>query len=299
MDRLDAMAAFVAVADLRGFAPAARRLRLSASAITRAVASLEEHLGARLLQRTTRSVALTDSGTRYLERARRILADLAEAESAAQAERAAPTGRLVVAAPNVFGRLHVAPALSAFLARHPAVRGELTLADRVVNLVEDGVDLAVRIGSLDDSGLVARTVGATRRVVVASPDYLARRGEPRSPDDLAGHDVVQCTALDPTPAWHLRVGGDERRVEFRAAFVTNSADAAIVHATLSGGLARVLAYQVVDAVRAGALRVVLAGCEPAPVPIHLVYPSTRLLSAKVRAFIELVTATRDWRFIEL
>jgi DNA-binding transcriptional LysR family regulator len=299
MDRLDAMAAFVAVADLRGFAPAARRLGLTPSAVTRAVAALEARLGARLLQRTTRAVALTDAGAQYLDRARRLLADLAEAEAVAQAGRAAPTGHLVVAAPHVFGRLHVAPALSDFLARHPAVRGELTLADRLVNLVEDGVDVAVRIGALDDSSLVARAVGATRRVVVAAPAYLARRGEPRHPDALAGHDVVQCTALDPTPGWRLRVRDLERRVAFTPAFVTNSVDVAVAHAALGGGLARVLAYQVVDAVRAGSLRVVLAAHEPAPLPIQVVFPSARLLSAKVRAFVDLVAETRDWRFIDL
>ena len=299
MDRLDAMTVFVAVADLQGFAPAARRLRLSASVVTRAIAALEAHLGARLLQRTTRTVTLTDAGARYLERARRILADLAEAEAAAQAERTVPTGRFVVAAPNVFGRLHVAPLLSAFLARHPTVQGDLTLADRLVNLVEDGVDLAVRIGVLDDSTLVARTVGATRRVVVASPDYLSRRGEPRTPADLAGHAVIQFTALAPLPEWRFARGDHDARIALAPGLVTNSADAAIGHAAGGGGLTMVLSYQVVEAVRAGRLRVVLADFEPPPLPIQLVYPTTRLLSAKVRAFADLVTATCDWRFVAL
>jgi DNA-binding transcriptional LysR family regulator len=163
VDRLEAMSVFVAVAELRGFAPAARRLRLSPSAVTRLVAGLEERLGARLLQRTTRSVALTDAGTRYLERARRILADVAEAEQAAQSERSVPTGRLVVAAPSVFGRLHVAPAMSAFLFRHPAITGELTLADRFANLVEEGIDAAVRIGVLDVLGREVAVLAAGER----------------------------------------------------------------------------------------------------------------------------------------
>ena len=163
MDRLEAMTAFVAVTDLKGFAPAARRLGLSPSAVTRAVAALEDHLGVRLLQRTTRTVTLTDVGARYLERARFILAELEEADGSAQAERARPAGRLVVAAPLVFGRLHVAPLMCSFLNRYPEVTGALELSDRTVNLVEDGIDVAVRIGRLADSNLIARPMGTTRR----------------------------------------------------------------------------------------------------------------------------------------
>src|SRR6201991_1280597 len=181
MDRLDAMQAFTAVADLRGFAPAARKLKLSPPAVTRLIAALEEHLGVRLLQRTTRSVTLTDTGSRYLERARRILADVEEAELSAQAERIQPSGRLVVSAPIGFGRIHVSPIMSTYLKRYPDVSGELRLSDRMINLVEDGVDLAVRIGHLADSSLVARNVGDMRRIAVASKDYLRRRGEPGTP----------------------------------------------------------------------------------------------------------------------
>jgi DNA-binding transcriptional LysR family regulator len=299
MDRIQAMNVFVAVADLRGFAPAARRLKLSPSAVTRHVAALEEHLGTRLLQRTTRSVTLTDAGARYLERARRIMTDVAEAEGLAQAERTIPTGRLVVAAPNVFGRLHVAPLVSAFFARYPAVTGELILADRVSNLVDEGLDVAVRIGVLDDASHVARNVGATRRVVVASPAYLARRKRPRSPGDLGKHEILQFTGIAPTPEWRFTHDGQESRVHFAPRYVTNSADAAIGHAELGGGLTMVLAYQVVEAVFAGRLRIVLAQHEPPPLPIHVVYPSTRLLSAKVRAFVDLVASTCDWRFVDL
>ena len=174
MDRIDAMQAFVAVADLRGFAPAARKLGLSPSGITRLIAALEERLGARLLQRTTRSLTLTDAGTRYLERVRRILADVEEAERSAEGERTRPSGRLVVSAPLGFGRLHVSPVMSAYLARYPEVTAELRLSDRMINLVEDGVDLAVRIGHLSDSTLVARQVGEMRRIVVAADAYLAQ-----------------------------------------------------------------------------------------------------------------------------
>jgi DNA-binding transcriptional LysR family regulator len=299
MDRLEAMGVFVAVADLRGFAPAARRLGLSPSAVTRLVAALEERLGTRLLQRTTRSVALTDAGSRYLVRARQILADVAEAEGAAQAERTAPTGRLVVTAPNVFGRRHVAPLMSEYLARYPAVTGELTLSDRMANLVEDGIDVAVRIGILDDTSHVARLVGATRRVVVGSPAYLARRPRVRTPSDLAAHALTQCAAISATPEWRFTHEGGEIRVPFAPTYVTSSADAAIGHAELGGGLTMVLGYQVKEAIGAGRLRVLLEDFEPPPLPIHLVYPTTRLLSAKVRAFVELATAGRDWRFVEL
>lgn len=293
------MNVFAAVAELRGFAAAARRLSLSASVVTRTIAALEEHLGARLLQRTTRSVTLTDAGTRFLERARRILADVAEAESAAQAERTSPTGRLVVAAPNVFGRLHVASVMCEMLRRHRSIVGELTLSDRVSNLVEDGVDVAVRIGRLEDSSNVARVVGATRRVVVASPKYLARHRKIRVPSDLAGHDLIQFTALSPNASWRFVRDGDDERVRFTPRYVTNSADAAIGHAERAGGLTLVFAYQVVEAIAAERLRVVLAEFEPPPSPIHLVYPASRLLSGKVRAFVDLVHATCDWRFVDL
>jgi DNA-binding transcriptional LysR family regulator len=184
MDRIDAMQAFVTVADLRGFAPAARKLKLSPSAVTRLIAALEERLGARLLQRTTRSVTLTDAGARYLERIRRILADVEEAEIAAEGERTRPSGRLVISAPVGFGRLHVSPMVTAYLKRYPEVSGELRLEDRVINLVEDGIDLAVRIGQLADSSLVARQVGKMRRIMVASPAYLKAHGEPKTPEAL-------------------------------------------------------------------------------------------------------------------
>lgn len=299
MDRLEAMNVFVAVAELEGFAAAARRLSLSPSAVTRLVAALEERLGTRLLQRTTRSVTLTDAGSRYLERARRILADVAEAEAVAQAERTVPTGRFVVAAPQVFGRLHVAPLMSRFLAKYRAVTGELTLGDRMENLVEEGIDAAVRIGILEDSTNIARRVGATRRVVVASPKYLARRKKPRAPDAIAEHDVIHFTAIHSTPEWRFMQDEHETRVSFVPRYVTNSAEAAIDHAERGGGMTMVLAYQVVDAVRERRLRVILEEFEPPPLAIHIVYPSTRLLSAKVRAFVELVRSRDDWRFLEL
>jgi len=292
MDRIDAMAAFVAVADLKGFAPAARKLGLSPPNVTRLIAALEDRLGARLLQRTTRSVTLTDVGARYLERARGILADVEEAEISAQAERTRPSGRLVVSAPIGFGRLHVSPVMSAYLQRYPEVSGELRLSDRVINLVEDGVDLAVRIGHLADSSLVARSVGDMRRIVVASPDYLKRRGEPKNPAGVAVHDAIQFG----TSGWDFVEAGREVRVSCTPRFITNSADAAIWHAEQGGGLTRVLFYQAAEAIEAGRLKIVLQKFEQPPLPIHIVYPTSRLLSAKVRTFVDLVVEMSDWRF---
>jgi DNA-binding transcriptional LysR family regulator len=299
MDRLDAMNVFVTVAELRGFAPAARRLKLSPSAVTRLVAALEERLGTRLLQRTTRSVALTDGGARYLERARRILSDVAEAEATAQAERTVPSGRFVVAGPNVFGRLHIARLMCEYLLRYPAVTGELLLSDRMANLVDEGIDAAVRIGVLEDASYVARSVGITRRVVVAAPAYLKRRKAPRTPEHMGGHDLIHFTALGHAPEWRFTRDGEERRIGIKPRYITNSADAAIGHAERGGGLTMVLGYQVRDAVRAGRLQVVLAKYETAPLPIQIVYPTSRLLSAKVRAFVELCASTCDWQFVDL
>jgi DNA-binding transcriptional LysR family regulator len=296
MDRIDAMQAFVAVADLQGFAPAARKLGLSPSGVTRLIAALEDRLGARLLQRTTRQVALTDVGARYLERVRRILSDVEEAEGSAEGERTRPIGRLVVSAPVGFGRLHVSPVMTAYLTRYPEVVGELRLSDRMINLVEDGVDLAVRIGHLPDSSLVARHVGETRRIVVASPGYLKRRGEPKTPEAIASHATIQFGAVTASPEWQFVEDGRKISVACTPRLTTNSADAAIQYAEQGGGLTRVLAYQAAAAIKGGRLRVVLAKFEQPALPIHIVYPTSRLLSAKVRTFVDLVTEISDWHF---
>jgi DNA-binding transcriptional LysR family regulator len=203
-----------------------------------------------------------------------------------------PSGRLVVSAPIGFGRLHVSSVMSAYLQRYPEVTGELRLSDRMINLVEDGVDLAVRIGHLADSSLVARSVGDMRRIVVASSDYLARRGEPKTPADIAGHDTIQFGASD----WHFVEDEREVRITSAPRFITNSADAAIWHAEQGGGLTRVMAYQAAEAIKGGRLKIVLAQFEQAPLPIHIVYPTSRLLSAKVRTFVDLVIEISDWKF---
>jgi DNA-binding transcriptional LysR family regulator len=299
MDRLNAMSAFVSVAELRGFAAAARRLHLSPAAVTRLIAGLEDHLGIVLLQRTTRSVNLTEAGARFLDDARLILAAVAEAEDGARARRTTPSGRLVVAAPLMFGRLEVAPLMCDFLAAYPAVVGELSLADRAVSLVDEGVDVAVRIGHLDDSSLRVRVVGKTRRVVVGSPAYLRkRRARLKTPAHLPKHALIHFTAMTATPEWRFGAGAREQRIAFAPALVTNSADAAIGHAERGGGLTMALAYQVAHAVRDGRLEIVLEQYEPPPLPIQLVQPAARLVSANVRAFGELA-AKRPWVFVDL
>ena len=296
MDRIDAMTAFVAVVERGGFASASRALGVSPSAVTRIVAGLEERLGVRLLQRTTRAVRLTEPGTRFLERARRILADVDEAERIAETEHGVPVGRLVITAPVMFGRLHVAPLVCEFMSRHAAVKVELLLNDRNVNLVEEGVDLGVRIGALRDFGDVVRRMGATRRVTVASARYLERAGIPQRLEDLAGHRTIVCTGLG--PAERMRFG-EGREIAVTPAFVTNNVEAALWHAGNHGGLVQVLSYQVAEALRSGTMRLVLPEFEPEPLPIQFIYPSSRLLSLKVRALIDLAVLTCDWSFVDV
>jgi DNA-binding transcriptional LysR family regulator len=202
----------------------------------------------------------------------------------------------VVSAPVGFGRLHVSPLMSTYLKRYSDVSAELRLEDRVVSLVEDGIDLAVRIGHLADSSLVARQVGEMRRIVVASPAYLKRHGEPKTPDAIAAHQTIQFGATAVTGEWRFVESGREFRVDIIPRLSSNSADAAIQYAEAGGGLTRVLAYQAAEAIKRGKLKIVLQAYETPALPIHIVYPTSRLLSAKVRTFIDLVVETSDWRF---
>lgn len=293
MDRIETMTAFVAVCDAGSLTGAARKRGLSPSVMSRHIAALEAHLGTRLFHRTTRSISLTDAGSRFLARARRILADLEEAEAAAQDEKAAPRGRLSVTAPVIFGRLHVVPLLARLVELHPGVSIELNLSDRFVNLVEEGHDLAVRIGHLPDSQLIARRFGETRRALVASPTYLAKAGLPRHPDDLANFGTV---AFAPAAQPHDWSFAKELKVRVEPRFIVNNGDAAISWAVAGSGIARVFYYQVRDAIRDGRLVEVLEAFAPEPMPIHAVYPTARLLPGKVRAFLDLIAETADWRF---
>jgi DNA-binding transcriptional LysR family regulator len=292
VDRLDGLRVFVAVAEAQGFASAARKLGLSAPAVTRAVMALEQRLGAQLFQRTTRVVRLTDAGERFLEDCRRVLADLDEAEAAAGGAFAAPQGRLGVTASAMFGRVHVAPIVLDFLAQHPRVTVHAFFVDRIVSLLDEGFDVAVRIAHLPDSTLTAVRVGSVRRVTVASPDYLARRGTPKKPADLARHDAIAFSQTgNAGPAWTYHPPGSKRKAdrvvaEPRIQLVTNSTDVAIAAALAGRGIIRALSYQVQPELAAGRLRLVLPWMEPPPIPVHLVVPSGRKTAAKVRAFVD-------------
>jgi DNA-binding transcriptional LysR family regulator len=302
MDQLKAMEGFVAVCDDGGFSAAARRLRLAPSSLTRTIAQLEDHLGVRLFTRTTRLVVPTAAGLRFYERARRILSEVDEAERSAQAEQAEPVGRLVVSAPATFGRMHVAGLVSRYLARFPKVSVELHLTDRYVDLVEERVDVAVRIQELADSSLIARRVGWTRRMFAASPAYLARMGEPHTTRELADHllvgfikgDTVQhgSASID----WRLRGPDGEECVRFQPRFVTDSDDAAVAHVVAGGGIRFSPSYETIDRVRRGELREVLGSYAQPALPINLVHSSARLPTAALRAFIDEVAEESSWDF---
>lgn len=274
MDQIQAMRVFLAVADRSGFAEAARALRLSPAAVTRAVAGLEAELGLALLTRTTRSVRLTERGAIYADRCRRILSEIEDAASAVRGEDAAPRGRLSVTAPVLFGRLHVLPAIERLMAAHPALSVRLALLDRVTHMVEEGFDVAVRIGALADSALIAVPVTTVRRVLVAAPAYLAEAGTPHAPADLKRHRVIGFEGVGSTNDW--RFGPDGRQtVTVTPGLSVNSADAAIASAERGHGLTRALSYQVEEALAAGRLVRLLTDLEPAPVPVSIVYQSAR------------------------
>ena len=287
MDRLEAWTIFAAVGERGGFAKAARQLGRSPAAVTRAVAALEERLGLRLFNRTTRSVALTDDGLRYLERCRHVLGEVAALEAAASAARQEPQGSMALTAPVIFGSLHVLPILERFLADHPAVDARLLLLDRTVSLVEEGLDLGIRIGRLPDSSLRAIRAGAVTRGVYASPAYLRRRGVPKEPGDLREHDCIAFSAATPAAdRWSFRGARGSVAVAIRPRLVVNSGEAAIDAAVGGLGLTCVLSYQVTEALAAGTLRRVLTAFEPPAMPIHVVHPAGRHLPAKVRLFID-------------
>lgn len=286
MDRLACMAAFVQVAERQSFAAAARHLNLSPPAVTRAVALLEERLGAPLLTRTTRSVRLTEAGARFCEDCRRILAEVEEAEAATAGAHGALMGELAVTASQLFGRLFVLPIVTGFLDRHPAVSVRTLFVDRVVSLVEEGIDVAFRIGELPSSSMLARRVGSVRRMVCASPDYLARRGIPEVPADLAGHELIAATASFSVSEWRFGGPGGRTAVGVAPRLVTSSNDAAIDAAVGGWGLTQVLSYQVAPQLADGRLQVVLARHEPEPLPVHIVHAEGRRASAKLRAFVD-------------
>ncbi len=287
MDHLEAMRAFVTVADQGGFARAAQSLRRSPSAVTRQVAQLEDDLGVSLLTRTTRALSLTEPGRSYLESCRQILGDLDLAQRRARGEEAGPRGLLRLAAPILFGRLHVLPLVSQLLAQHPGLDVRLTLSDRNAPLVEEGLDAAVRVGVLADSSLKAVRLGTVTRAVLASPAYLAVRGRPVAPGDLAAHDLIAFEGGEATSEWRFA----DTAVRIAPRLSVNSADAAIAAAEAGLGIVRALSYQVREAVLAGRLVPVLAAFAPSPLPVSVVHPERRIASPNVVAF---VAAARTW-----
>lgn len=286
MDRFGTMRAFVAVAEAASFTAAARQLGQSPPAVTRAVAALEERIGARLFHRTTRRVRLTDAGARYLGDAKRILAELEEAEASAAGAHAEPRGQLGLTAPVMFGRMYVAPLLLDFLARFPAVTARMLLADRVVDLMDEALEVAVRIAHLEDSALTAVRVGEVRRVICASPAFLSANGRPSTPSDLAGAKLVAfATGSAPEP-WRFVKDGEAETLDPPAPLIVNSNDVTVAAAAAGRGFVRALSYQVSPLLRAGTLEIVLAEFEEPPLPIHVVHIAGRRASARVRAFVD-------------
>lgn len=284
------------VADHKSFAEAARRMHVSSTAVSRGVSELEHQLGTILLRRTTRSVTLTPEGAVYAERCRRILDELDDADRAVRGEDAEPRGALLVTAPAVFGRMHVLPILSELMTTHAGLKAHLMLSDRVVRLVEEGIDVAVRIADLSDSALHAVRLTQTRRVLVASPHYLDRHGFPTQAEHLHAHALIVVESLAPNLEWRFTAEG-KPAIRLEPRMITNSVEAAIDTALQGLGIARALSYQVQDHVRAGRLRYLLVDIEPPPLPIHLVFQAHRRRTANVSAFIAAAQAyCRDRSF---
>lgn len=287
MDRFHLISVFVAVVDAQGFAGAARKLNLSPPAVTRAINELEAHLGLRLLTRTTRTVRVTDAGERYAQDCRRILAELGEADESVTGQHAAPRGRLSITAPVLFGAMYVTPIVTQYLSRYPEVSASCLFLDRVVNLLDEGVDVAVRIGELPDSTMQAIQVGQVRRLICAAPQYLAQYGCPQSPADLQQHSIVSHSSVTTNPEWRLTKDGAPHNVRLQPRLFTTTNDSAIAAALDGFGLAQVLSYQVAEHLRAGRLQTVLADFEPAVLPIHVVHREGRQAPQRVRAFLDL------------
>ena len=281
------MSILLAVAEAGSLSAASRKLGLPLATVSRKMSELETHLSTRLFSRSSRGLAMTEPGQAYLAACRRILDEVAEAERAASGEFSAPKGNLTITTPVVFGRRHVLPIVVEFLRAYPEIDIRLVQLDRIVNLMEENIDLAVRIGDLPDSSLRALRVGEIRRVLCASPDYLAREGIPQNLDDLASHDCI--TFLTSSGFWTFGRGRAERRVAIRSRLVVNTSEAAIDAATAGAGLTRVLSYQIADAVTAGQLVIVLQDFEPAPWPVSLVHHSLGPAPQKLRAFLDFAT----------
>jgi DNA-binding transcriptional LysR family regulator len=287
MDKLGAMQTFVCIVEAGSLTRAADSLDTSLPTVVRTLAALERSLGVSLLKRTTRRIHLTDEGSQYLERCREILAATQEAEALLSARRTEPVGKLSVTASVLFGRRHLAPILYEFLLRHPKVSAEILFVDRVVNLIEEGIDVAIRIAHLRDSSIVAVPVGKVRRVVCASEQYLHRHGIPQTPDDIRKHRCVRHLGLVPRSEWHFRVDGRDVAVPINSVVTSNDIDGAVDACVKGLGLGMFLSYMVAPHRKSGHLKYVLEKFETEPVPVQVVFPQARLMSHRVRAFVDL------------
>jgi DNA-binding transcriptional LysR family regulator len=290
MDRLHLMSVFVAVAEAESFVGAARRLGMSPPGVTRAIAALEARLRSRLLDRTTRYVRVTEAGQRYLDDARRIIGEADEADEAAAGLNAEPRGQLAVTAPVLFGRMFITPGILEYLQRYPGTEVSALFLDRVVNLLEEGLDVGVRVGELPDSSMKAIGVGYVRRVVCASPVYLKEHGIPKTPTELAHHVVVLSSSVTPVAEWKFVHDTKTTVVRVRPRLAVTSNGAAIEAACRGFGITRLLSYQIAPYLASGQLKAVLAGYEPPRVPIHILHREGRYASAKVRTFVDLMVA---------
>lgn len=286
MDRFREMEIFTAVADANSFARAAERLHVSPPAVTRAVTALEGRLGARLFNRTTRRLSLTEVGMQFLENTRRLLTELECAEKEVVGEMAAPQGSLALTASVTFGRTALAPVIGDFLKAFPAITLSVTLLDRVVDLVEEGLDIGIRIGELPDSSLIARRVGEVRRILVAQPDYLARSEQLTTPQDLKRHAIIAFTGLMANREWRYAQAGQTKYVKLSPRLEVNDAATAIAGALAGEGITVALSYMVAEDIKAGRLVPVLEAYAPPPVPVQIIYPQSRLVAPKVRAFVD-------------
>lgn len=286
MDRIAAMRVFTTVADAGSLSAAGRRLKMPLATVSRHLSALEEQLGVRLLTRTTRQLSLTEPGRHYLESCRRILSELEAAELALAGQHGGPRGEIAITAPTMFGRLHVVPIVVGFLDAFPQVTARLLLVDRVVDLIEEGLDVSVRIGVLPDSSLMATRVGSIRLVTCASPTYLAKHGTPETPQELSGHDCISFGSFAPTERWIYAGPAKSRRIAVHSRLIVNTADAAIDAARAGLGITKVLSYQAKTSLADGGLRLILENFEPEPIPVSLLHREDRLPQAKVQSFIE-------------
>jgi len=286
MDKLNAMATFVRIVEKGSLTAAAAGLDTSVPSVVRTLAALERHLGVRLLNRTTRRLHLTDEGAQYVAHCRTVLSAVHDFELGLTSRQAQPRGRLSVTAPVLFGRRYVAPIAVDFIHRYPEVTADLLFVDRVVSVIDEGIDVAVRIGHLKDSSLVAIRVGEVRRIVCPSPQYLRRHGAPRAPADITNHQCVRHTGLEPRSEWHFRVGRRNTAVPINPIMTCNEIDSALSACTRGIGLGMFLSYQAAPGRKSRDLKYVLEEFETEPLPVHVIYPHTRLMSAQVRAFVD-------------